>query len=811
MTHTHTYTFNKVAIIGSGTMGAQIAAHFANADIPVVMLAETTKHAEDALKLLQKNQPPPLALKSFVERIQHTSVDDGLVDLKQCDLIIEAIVENLEIKKELFKKLSPHLADGTIIASNTSGLSINAIAKVLPQNLQTHFFGIHFFNPPRYLPLVELIASEFSDKQILHKLEGFLTAFLGKEVVYAKDTPGFIANRIGVFAMTATLHHAGRLGIAPDKVDALTGTLIGKAKSATYQTADLVGLDILKAVVSNIQENALDDPWNRYLVLPDWIEGLIAKNHLGRKTKKGIYTKLGKDILVFDPEINDYRAKDKTTDKNLYKRLKKSKNILVELLALYKEDPRNKYVNFLWSINRDVLHYCIHHLKDIANNVSDIDRALVAGFNWEKGPFALWQETGIHEVLEILKKDIASNKALVNEQLPAWVDGVTSFYDQEAQSYDVHTGEMALSISHPVSKRQRTIGSYEILQDKDSLTLRQVDETTAIVHFKTVMSTISYQVLVDFNECLDYLEENNYLSLILASDKKGGSLPAFCAGANLFEVLGACKLDRIEKPASMMSKAKQKAFELANPDLPKIDYQGSVADVVKLGQDLVMRMKYGPIYMIACVEGLALGGGCEFLMHCDHVVANTNSYIGLVEVGVGILPAFGGCTEMLLRANSHKFGKEQYANQFFEQIATAKVSNSIYEAVDMGYVKPEAVTIVANPKELIFVASLHAKKIAGSNYTPPQQSQVKPLGKSGKANLLAALENFFVGNFMSEHDRIVTRTVAEVFSGEVDDGVAVSEQYVLDLERKHFLELLKTSKTQDRMEYILKNNKPLRN
>lgn len=799
------YQFNKVAILGSGVMGAQIAAHFANLDIPVLMLGMPGMQAP-AIKGLGKLKPPPTATASVVDNIVLGDFEQDLALLADCDLIIEAIIEDIEAKKQLFSKIAPHLNSDVVIASNTSGLSINAIAQVLPTQFRANFFGVHFFNPPRFMALVELIPTQHSNTDSLAKLEGFITSYLGKEVVYAQDSAGFVGNRLGIFALLATLHHAQRLGIAPDEVDALTGEVIGKAKSASFRTMDVVGLDIVKNVVDNIAQNQSDDPWHDHIKLPEWILKLIAQGHLGSKSKKGVYEKRGSDIFVIEPETGNYRKQGKKIQQDLCKKLKKSNNLLTTLLELYQQDKSNRFVDFLWSVHRDTMHYCAHHTGDIAHSVGDVDRALKAGFGWKKGVFENWQAAGIKNISDAINADIAAGKTLSSQAMPDWTDGTIAFF-ADNQAFSPSKQGFVPSQIHPVYTRQITLDGCEILLEDDYIRLIKIEDGIAAVSLKTKLNSLSYEVLVGINQCLDYLEQNSYFSLIFYTPTQG----VFCAGANLFEVLAAAKLGRLNKEANLLSKTKQKAFELAFPGLPKINYQGSLVNVVALGQKLVMRLKHGNIYTIAAVDGLALGGGCEVLLHCDHTVATLNSYIGLVEVGVGVLPSFGGCKEMLLRANQYQGDHFTLASQYFEQIAMAKVASSAKEALEMGYLKPDNTTVIAHQKELLFSAINQARQKMQSAYTPPQKVMIEPVGQSGKANLLSAVTNFRQGNFISDHDSLIVGFVAEIFSAQVDDGVKVSQDWLIALERKHFMLAVATSKSQDRIEHMLKKHKPLRN
>lgn len=799
------YAFKKVAVLGSGVMGAQIAAHFANINLPIVML-DQQQNASKSVQQLGKLKPPPLCVVENAKNIVVGSFENGLSLLSDCDLIIEAIVEDIAIKQSLFKQIMPHIADDAVIATNTSGLSVNQIAEVLEPQKRGHFLGIHFFNPPRFMNLVELIPSTYSDKGILHKVEGFISIFLGKEVIYAKDSAGFVANRLGVFALLATIYHGKRLNIAVDTVDALTGRLIGKAKSATYRTADVVGLDVLKYVVENIASNQSEDPWHRYLAIPEWIEQLINQGYLGSKTNKGIYHKKGGDILVYDETSQTYRHKQKQVNKTLFEKLKKSNNILADIIRLYKENPMEPQIEFLWSLHRDTMHYCAYHLIDIGYSVADVDCALKAGFNWDKGIFEAWQSVGIEEVNSLIEKDIVAGKSMVKELLPDWVK-TAYFYDTLGNSLSPSEQKTIPIHNHPLYHRHLSINDQEVLYENAGVRLYKVEDGIACVHFKSKMNAINYDTLKGINESLDYLEQKHYFALIIASDKIG----TFCAGANLFEVLMACKLGRLYDKGGLVSKAKKKAFELMFPTMPEVSYEGSLYNVVCYGQQTLMRLKHSSIYTIAAVEGLALGGGCEILLHCNHVVAHLNAYIGLVEVGVGVLPSFGGCKEMLLRSQKAAPYSLPKATQYYEQIAMAKVSSSATEALQMGYLMAENSTIIANPKELLYSATLQARHVMQGVFVAPQKPPVRTVGQSGKANFLGAIANFYEGGYISEHDKMIVQLVSEIFSGEVDDSQEVSQDWLLQLENERFMKLVETQKTQDRIEYLLKNNKPLRN
>ena len=804
--------FSKIAVLGSGTMGGQIAAHFANLGFEVVMFDTSHEAISKSLNMMKKLKPTPFASQSVIGLIK-TSTYDTMDVLSKCDFIIESVVENLDIKKQLFSNIAPYVNDDAVLVTNTSGLSIQKIAEHSPESLRSRIFGVHFFNPPRYLPLVELIRTSFSDEKLLHKAEGFITSALGKEVVYAKDSPAFIANRIGVFSFLAVLKHAENFSLSADTVDALTGKRVGRPASATFRTLDVVGLDVMSNVVKNIYENAKDDPWVELFKLPDWIDNLIAEGSLGSKTKKGIYEKIGKDIYVYDPASDQYRLSDKTISAEVKKILKENGNIENSLLTLSKSD--DPQAQFLWSVHRDVFHYACYQLEHVAETVRCVDLALKSGFAWQRGIFEQVQLTGWSEVRDSLNVDINNGTALSSESLPSWVLDKSFVYSDEG-AYNPNKNQYTPRSSHPVYDRQllkpllkgEKQHQQEILLDGESTKLVNIGDGVASISFKTKMNVLSSSVLTELPKCLDFLEDNGFNALIFKQEQEH-----FCAGANLYEIISAIKLGLLEKDPGVTSKAKKKAFELMHPELPKLGKLYSIKKIVAMLQELFMRLKHGKILTIAAVDGLALGGGCELLLHCNKVVASMNSYIGLVEVGIGALPAGCGSKEMTLRAFTNKESDDIFPllSKCFEQIAMAKVSASALEAKEMGYLKADDV-IIANPNELLYVAKQQALALLDSGFKPPLDSTFKVVGKAGYANIMAQVANLHEGHFISEHDNYIVTHLAKVMTGsKVEENTTVNSQMILDLERKYFIKLLSTKKTQDRIEYMLRNSKPLRN
>ena len=804
--------FSKIAVLGSGTMGGQIAAHFANLGFEVVMFDTSHEAISKSLNMMKKLKPTPLASQSVIGLIK-TSTYDTMDVLSKCDFIIESVVENLDIKKQLFSNIAPYVNDDAVLVTNTSGLSIQKIAEHSPESLRSRIFGVHFFNPPRYLPLVELIRTSFSDEKLLHKAEGFITSALGKEVVYAKDSPAFIANRIGVFSFLAVLKHAENFSLSADTVDALTGKRVGRPASATFRTLDVVGLDVMSNVVKNIYENAKDDPWVELFKLPDWIDNLIAEGSLGSKTKKGIYEKIGKDIYVYDPASDEYRLSDKTISSEVKKILKENGNIENSLLTLSKSD--DPQAQFLWSVHRDVFHYACYQLEHVAETVRCVDLALKSGFAWQRGIFEQVQLTGWSEVRDSLNVDINNGTALSSESLPSWVLDKSFVYSDEG-AYDPNKNQYTPRSSHPVYDRQlfkpllkgEKQHQQDILLDGESTKLVDIGDGVASISFKTKMNVLSSSVLTELPKYLDFLEDNGFNALIFKQEQEH-----FCAGANLYEIISAIKLGLLEKDPGVTSKAKKKAFELMHPELPKLGKLYSIKKIVAMLQELFMRLKHGKILTIAAVDGLALGGGCELLLHCNKVVASMNSYIGLVEVGIGALPAGCGSKEMTLRAFTNKESDDIFPllSKYFEQIAMAKVSASALEAKEMGYLKADDV-IIANPNELLYVAKQQALALLDSGFKSPLDSTFKVVGKAGYANIMAQVANLHEGHFISEHDNYIVTHLAKVMTGsKVEENTTVNSQMILDLERKYFIKLLSTKKTQDRIEYMLRNSKPLRN
>jgi 3-hydroxyacyl-CoA dehydrogenase len=782
----------KAAVLGAGVMGAQIAAHLANADVETLLFDLPAKDGDKngivqkAIANLAKLSPAPLAEKSKVAGITPANYDDNLDALRDCDLVIEAIAERLDWKLDLYKKIAPYLSDSAVVASNTSGLSINALAEALPAKLRPRFSGIHFFNPPRYMHLVELIPDKETDRSVLGGLEAFLTTTLGKGVVYAKDTPNFIGNRIGVFSILATMHHTAQFGLPFDLVDALTGPAIGRPKSATYRTADVVGLDTMAHVIQTMADTLPDDPWHAHFKSPEWLSALIAKGALGQKTGAGIYTKRGKDIVVLDLAKQDYVASGaKPSDEvSAILAIKNPAEKFGQLRA--SNDPQ---AQFLWATFRDLFHYAAYHLEGIAETARDVDFAIRWGYGWKLGPFETWQSAGWAEVAKWIAEDIAAGKAMSSAALPAWVGKIDGVHHADG-SYAPRTGKYEPRSKHPVYARQlfpdaligEKFDTGKTLWENDGVRLWSLgDDGVGILSFKTKMNTVNDAVLDGVQQAIDYAEKHLKAVVIWQDSDK-----AFSAGADLKGMVGFVQSGQIDKLESMIANF----------------------------QKTSLRIKYALVPVVAAVRGLALGGGCEFQMHSARTVAALESYIGLVEAGVGLLPAGGGLKEIAVRASQRTTNGDVFPEiqRMFETVAQAKTSGSAFEAKQLGLLRPDDV-VVFNGFELLYVAKKVAAAMAETGYRPPlPANNVTVAGDVGLATLKMALVNMLEGRFISEHDNTVATRIGDVLcGGAIERGSQVDEAWLLDLERKHFFELAQMPKTQERIAYTLTTGKPLRN
>lgn len=795
MSQTSKFVVRKVAVLGAGVMGAQIAAHLANANVEAILFDLPAKEGNPngivlkAIENLKKLKPSPLASKARADLIVPANYDQNLELLRECDLVIEAIAERMDWKLGLYEKVAPFLGENTIFATNTSGLSINKLSEGLAAEKRGRFCGIHFFNPPRYMHLVEIIPTATSDAVMLDQLETFLVTTLGKGVVRAKDTPNFVANRIGVFSMLACIHNADKFGIRFDIVDDLTGPRMGRPKSATFRTADVVGLDTFAHVVKTMQDTLPNDPWHPLFKSPEWLSKLIEAGALGQKTRAGIYKKEGKQKLVLDPKAGTYVESGQKGDDSV-KNILKIKDSAEKFRQLRASDSAQ--AQFLWATMADVFHYIAVQLADIADNARDLDQAIRWGFGWSEGPFESWQGAGWKQIAEWVKEDIAAGKTISNTELPAWifnVDGVHS----DAGSFSPAKNAVVPRSELEVYKRQafkaklvgESANSYgETVFENDGARVWTTGDEILVITFKSKMHAIGPTVIEAMHKAID-LAEQSYKGLVIWQGEGHFMDNPFSVGADLTSMM----------PAFMMG-----------------DW-AAIEDAVKKFQDTSMRIRYSHIPVVAATQGYTFGGGCEFVMHSDRVVSFLETYIGLVEVGVGLLPGGGGCKEFALRAAEDAKGGDVFntLKDNFLAVATAKVGTSAEEGRDIGFIR-KADKIVFNQYELLHVAKAECLALAEAGYRPPMKKKFPVAGRAGAASIRGQLTNMKEGNFISAHDYHIAATIADVMTGgDVEAGTLVDEQWILDLERKGFVSLLKNPLSQARIAYMLQNNKPLRN
>ena len=797
-----TFQVKKVAVLGAGVMGAQIAAHLVNCKVPVILFDLPAKEGPKngivtkAIEGLKKLKPAPLGVPEDATLILAANYEEHMALLTGCDLIIEAIAERMDWKTDLYHKIAPFIAEGAIVASNTSGLSITQLSEALPEAIKPRFCGIHFFNPPRYMYLVELINTPTTQPQILDDLETFVTSGLGKGVVRAHDTPNFIANRVGIAGMLATMKQVENFGLTYDVVDDLTGKKLGRASSGTFRTADVVGLDTMTHVIKTLQDNLTleSDPFYGNFATPIVLAKLLELGNLGQKTGAGFYKKAGRDILRFDADEQDYVPSGKKADEVVGRMLKKPAAERLKLLRNAEgAEPR-----FLWAIIRDQLHYAAVHLHTVAETARDIDLALRWGFGMKQGPFELWQEAGWLTVANMIQEDIDAGKALCKEPLPEWV-----FKGPVAKAGGVHTPAGSWSASGnkfiarrnlPVYERQHfpedVAGSVTVkaetagktVHEDDAIRLWTLDDEVLIASIKTKMHAISPDVAEGLSLAVD-IAEKDYQGLVIWSPDE-----MFSAGADLQAML----------PAFMMAGV------------------SAINEVEHELQKVMLKLRYASVPTVSAVRGLALGGGCEMAVYSSKRVAAMESYIGLVEVGVGLVPGAGGLAYIARRAAeaaSTSTNKDivPFLTEGFTAAAMAKVGTSAIESRKIGYLLDTDV-IVPNKDELLFVAINEAKALFKSGYRAPHKRSFAVAGRNGIATIKGSLVNMRDGGFISAHDFHIASLIAHVVcGGEVDAGTLVTEEYLMTLERQAFCALLTHPKTQERIMGMMATGKPLRN
>ena len=796
------FQVKKVAVLGAGVMGAQIAAHLVNVKVPVVLFDLPAKEGAKngivtrAIDNLKKLKPAPLGVADDAALIQQANYEEHLEQLRDCDLIIEAIAERMDWKLDLYTKIAPFVAPHAIVASNTSGLSITKLSEALPESIKPRFCGIHFFNPPRYMTLVELINTPTTAPEVLDQLEAFVTSGLGKGVVRAHDTPNFIANRVGIAGMLATMKEVENFGLTFDVVDDLTGKKLGRASSGTFRTADVVGLDTMAHVIKTLQDNLNEqsDPFYGSFETPAVLKKLLELGNLGQKTKAGFYKKVGRDVLRFDLEAEEYVPGGQKADEVYGRMLKKPAAERLKLLR----NAEGAQGQFLWAILRNSFHYAAVHLGTIADNARDVDLCLRWGFGMQQGPFELWQEAGWLEVAKMIQEDIDAGKALSKAPLPEWV-----FKGPVAEAGGVHTAQGSWSASANKFIARRALPVYEkqhfpekllgetlpdfktagkTLHEDDAIRLWTLDDEVLIASIKTKMHAISPDVCEGLNLAVE-MAEKDFRGVVVWS----GNEP-FSVGADLQAML----------PAFMV--AGVSAVEGAEHEM----------------QQTMLRLRYANVPVVSAIRGMALGGGCELAVHSARRVVHMESYIGLVEVGVGLVPGAGGLTYIARRAAENaetSTGKDlmPFLTEGFTAAAMAKVGTSALESRKLGYVLHSDV-IVPHKDELLYVAINEAKAMANGGWRAPHKRLFPVAGRSGIATIKGSLVNMRDGGFISQHDFHIASLIANVVcGGDVDAGTLVSEEYLMALERKAFCALIEHPKTQERILGMLSTGKPVRN
>ena len=795
---------NKVAVLGSGVMGSRIACHFANVGVEVLLLdippRELTPKEEakglqlshpsvknrivnDSLKFALKSNPSPIYRKSFASRITTGNFDDDLAKIADCDWTIEVIVERLDIKQQMFERVEKYRKPGTLITSNTSGIPIHMLIEGRSEDFRKHFCGSHFFNPPRYLKLLEIIPTPATDPAITSFLMEYGETFLGKTTVLCKDTPAFIANRVGVFSIQALFHTVADMGLTVEQVDKLTGPVMGRPKSATFRTCDVVGLDTLVHVANGVRDNCPDDEQRSLFEIPSYVTKMVENGWLGSKTKQGFYKKVkdekGKStILSLDLNSLEYTPQVKAKFATL-EMAKPIEDLAKRTKALFNgQDQAGEFYKRSFS---GVFAYVSNRIPEITDALYKIDDAMRAGFGWELGPFETWDAVGIEAAL----KDMNSRGLVVSPWINQMIEkGITSFYKTEdglKYYYDLESGYYALIPGQESKIALANLPESAVVWKNSGTTVYDLGDGILNIAFHTKMNTIGGEVLAGLNKALD-LAEASYKGLVVANEGQN-----FSAGANV----GMIFMMAVEQ------------------EYDELDF------AIRAFQNTMMRVRYSNVPVVAAPHGLTLGGACELCLHADKVIANAETYMGLVEFGVGLIPGGGGTKEFAVRTSEELKDGDIRINTLrnkFLTVGQAKVSTSAHEAFDLGYLKEGKDEVIVSREQQIAYAKQACLQLANKGYAQPAKRKVTVLGQEGLGIVFVGAHSMMSGDYISEHDKLISEKLGFVLcGGDLSENTEVSEQYLLDLERRAFLELCGERKTLERMQSLLKTGKILRN
>tara|TARA_B110000240_G_scaffold140994_1_gene156015 strand:+ start:5286 stop:7631 length:2346 start_codon:yes stop_codon:yes gene_type:complete len=777
--------FEKVAILGAGVMGAQIAGHFANAGITALLFDINQELAQKGVDGLTKHKPAPLYKPKNAELVSPCNYEDHVEKLSDVDLVIEAVAERLDIKHAVYMNILPHLKESVILTSNTSGIPLEELTKVLPDTLKKRFMITHFFNPPRYMHLLELVKGQNTEINVYNEIARLGEDILGKGIVHAKDTPNFIGNRIGIYGMAVTMNTAIEHGLTVEEVDKLTGTVVGRPKSATFRTADVVGLDTMVNVSNTSYKNLNDDEREQFKI-PDFLQKLVNDGNLGAKTKAGFYKKTEDGILSLDLKTGEYGPQKKVRFDGF--RIAKDRQSAEEKIKamVYSDDKGGR---FFWEVLSKSLIYSANRIPEISDDIINIDNAMKWGFGWDMGPFEVWDAIGVSE--SVLKMEADGKK------VPEWVkemlnSGHFNFYekkDGQLNYFDIESSSM--KIQEPNDKSinlnlHKTDGN--VIKKDWSASLINLGDGVLNVQFHSVLqptlNPIDGSLAQTINDGIDLLDAGEYKAMVI-----GHQGPNFCAGANLASIIQVCEAGEFDK----------------------------LENAVKQIQDLTQRIRFSKAPIIAAPHHLTLGGGFELIGPAAHRVAAGELYVGLVEVGVGLIPGAGGNLRMILNLMENsgrgRMNSFQVAQKAFETIGFAKVATSGEEAKYLGYLL-KTDTIVLNNDQRIWIAKQKALELVGNDYNPPQyRDDLKLPGAGGRTAMAMALKGFKAQGKISEHDEFIAKKLAFVLTGGDKAGLtkSVDEQYLLDIEREAFVSLAGEKLSQDRIRFMLKKGKPLRN